>query len=378
MEALARKAARGEARVSLLDLTREYRAHRRDLLAAFDRVLERMHLLGGEEVRAFESEMADYLGVRHVRGVASGTDALWMALLAAGVGAGDEVLIQANAFVAAVEAIDRIGAKPIAVDIRLDDLGPDPSDLVARLSPRTRAILVVHLHGFPVDLDPILQLARERSLVVIEDCSHAHGATLNGRRVGSFGVAGAFSLGVVKNLAAYGDAGLVSTDDTEVTERVKLLGTHGQVRKNEHSVYGANSRLDEIQAAILRVKLRLLDQRNLRRSKIARYYDDRLGGIVTTPFADPNRTHVYHQYVVRSATRDGLRAHLTASGIETGVHYPIPIHRQPAWLRAYGETPTLPRAEQAAREMLSLPVHADMADGEVERVVEAVVGFFGR
>ena len=377
MEALARRAA-GERRVALLDLTREYRAYRDELLAACDRVLERMQLLGGEEVRAFESEMAAYLGVRHVRGVASGTDALALALQAAGLEPGDEVLVQANAFVAAVEAIQRAGGTPVAVDIRPDDLGPDPDDLAARLTPLSRAILIVHLHGLPVDLRPILALAHARGLVVIEDCSHAHGATLDGRRVGGFGLAGAFSLGVVKNLAAYGDAGLVSTDDTGIAERVRLLGTHGQVRKNEHELYGANSRLDELHAAMLRIKLRHLEARNRRRAAIAAYYGERFGRLVIPPLADPTRTHVYHQYVVRTPARDALRTHLAARGIETGVHYPVPIHRQPAWLRAYGETPPLPRAEQAAREMLSLPVHADLTDAEVESVADGVVEFFRR
>jgi dTDP-4-amino-4,6-dideoxygalactose transaminase len=377
MKALARSAA-GDRRVALLDLRREYRAYRRELLAACERVLERMHLLGGEEVRSFEAETAAYLGVRHVRGVASGTDALSLAVLAAGLGPGDEVLIQANAFVAAVEAIHRAGATPIATDIRLDDLGPDVDDLAARVSPRTRAILVVHLHGLPVDLRPLMALTRARGLLLIEDCSHAHGATFEGRRVGSFGLAGAFSLGVVKNLAAYGDAGLVSTDDTGIAERVRLLGMHGQVRKNEHELYGANSRLDELQAAMLRVKLRVLDTRNRRRGAIAAHYTARLRGLVVTPPEDPSRTHVYHQYVVRTPARDALRAHLAAHDIETGVHYPVPIHRQPAWIGTFGEPPPLPRAEQAAREMLSLPVHADLTDEEVERVAEAVAGFFTR
>ena len=377
MEALARGAA-GDGRVALLDLTREYHAHRRELLGACERVLERMHLLGGEEVRSFESEMAAYLGVRHVRGVGSGTDALWLALAAAGVGPEDEVLIQANAFVAAVEAIDRVGARPIPIDIRLEDLGPDLDELAERVGARTRAVLVVHLHGLPVDLRPILALARDRDLALVEDCSHAHGATLDGRKVGSFGVAGAFSLGVVKNLAAYGDAGLVSTDDPAIAEHVKLAGTHGQVRKNEHQFYGANSRLDELQAAMLRVKLGLLDGRNRRRADIARYYNEQLREFVTTPPEDPTRTHVYHQYVVRTPSRDALRSHLGGYDIETGVHYPIPIHRQTAWLRAYGETPAMPRAEQAAREMLSLPVHADLSDAEVERVADAVAGFFAK
>jgi len=376
MEAMARQAV--PSRVALLDLTREYRAHRHELLAACERVFRRMHLLGGDEARAFEAEMGAYLGVRHVRGVASGTDALFLAVLAAGLGPGDEVLLQANSFVAAVEALQRAGVSPIPVDIRLDDLGPDPVALEASLTERTRGILVVHLHGLPVDLRPFLALARARDLILIEDCSHAHGAALDGRRVGSFGTVGAFSLGVVKNLAAYGDAGLVSTNDAALAGRVRLLGTHGQAAKNEHVCYGTNSRLDELQAAMLQVKLRLLDARNRRRAAIAQHYDERLGGRVTVPPRDPTRTHVYHQYVVRTPRRDALRRHLAAHEIETGVHYPVPIHRQPAWVRAFGETSPLPRAEQAAREILSLPVHPDLTDTEVERVVDAVVAFFGR
>jgi dTDP-4-amino-4,6-dideoxygalactose transaminase len=377
MEAVARRAV-GGGRVSLLDLTREYRSYRQELLGACDRVLTRMHLLGGEEVRAFEAEMAAYLGVRHVRGVASGTDALLLAVLAAGLGPGDEVLIQANAFVAAVEALHRAGVTPVPVDVRTEDLGPDPEELQAGVTPRTRGILVVHLYGLPVDLRPVLRLVRERRLILIEDCSHAHGATLEGRRVGSFGAAGAFSLGVVKNLAAYGDAGLVSTDDGGLAERVRLLGTHGQTSKNEHTFFGTNSRLDELQAAMLRVKLRLLAGRNRRRAEVAAYYGERLRPFVTVPPDDAWRTHVYHQYVVRTPTRDALRTHLAAHDVETGIHYPVPIHRQPAWLEAFGETRSLPRAEQAAREILSLPIHADLTDAEVERVAAAVLQFFRR
>jgi dTDP-4-amino-4,6-dideoxygalactose transaminase len=376
MQALARPAVRN--RIASLDLTREFRAHHRELMAACERVFARMHLLGGEEVRAFESEMAAYLGVAHVRGVASGTDALWLAAVAAGLGPGDEVLIQANAFVAAVEALHRAGAVPVPVDVRLDDLGPDPEELAARVTPRTRGIVVVHLYGLPVDLGPLLALARASELVMIEDCSHAHGATFEGRRVGSFGTAGAFSLGVVKNLAAYGDAGLVSTNDATVAERVRLLGTHGQAAKNEHACYGANSRLDELQAAWLRVKLRWLDARNARRQAIARYYDDRLGPHLRVPPRDPRRGHVYHQYVVRTSARDTLRRHLASHDIDTGVHYPVPIHRQPAWRAAFGEPPALPRAEQAAQEILSLPIHPDLTDAEVERVADAAVSFFRR
>jgi len=341
-------------------------------------VLDRMHLLGGEELKAFEQEMAAYLGVAHVRGVASGTDALRLSIRAAGLKPGDEVLIQANAFMAAVEALHDAGVRPVPVDIRLDDLGPDPAELAARVTPRTRGIMVVHLYGLPVDLVPILAFAGERNLLLLEDCSHAHGATYGGRRVGGFGIAGAFSLGVVKNLAAYGDGGLVSTNDAAVAERIKLLGTHGQVKKNEHAFYGGNSRLDEIHAAMLRVKLRLLDARNARRAEIATYYTDRFRGLCTPPPSDERRTHVYHQYVIRSQRRDALKEHLGKRDVDTGVHYPVPIHRQPAWREAFGAAPILPRAEQVAREILSLPVGPDLTDGEVERVAEAVVEFFTR
>jgi dTDP-4-amino-4,6-dideoxygalactose transaminase len=361
-----------------MNLAREYEGYREDLLKACERVFSKMHLLGGEEVRGFESEMASYLGVQHVRGVASGTDALLLSILAAGLKPGDEVLLQANAFVAAVEALHVAGVTPIPVDIRLDDLGPDPAELAASVTPRTRGIIVVHLHGQPVDMPPILELAAARELVVIEDCSHAHGATLDGRRVGSFGVAGAFSLGVVKNLAAYGDAGMVCTNDPALADRVRLIGTHGQVKKSEHAFYGLNSRLDELHAAMLRVKLAGLEARNARRAAIASYYNERFAGFLVTPLDDPSRTHVFHQYVVMTPVREALRAHLAHHDVETGIHYPVPIHRQTAWLRTYGEAPALPNAEQAAREMLSIPVHADLTDEEIERVADTVTDFFHR
>jgi len=222
----------------------------------------------------------------------------------------------------------------------------------------------------------VLFRSREHDLTLVEDCSHAHGATYDGRRVGSFGAAGAFSLGVVKNLAAYGDAGMVSTNVAAVAERIRLYGTHGQAKKNEHSVYGGNSRLDELHAAMLRVKARLLEARNQRRVEIAAYYSEHLRSLVTTPPEDARRTHVYHQYVIRTPWRDALRKFLTEMEVETGVHYPTPIHRQPAWRDAYGVPPSLRNAEQAATEILSLPVHPDLTDAEVERVVETVKRFF--
>jgi dTDP-4-amino-4,6-dideoxygalactose transaminase len=362
--------------IPLLDLRRESVAHRQEFLAACERVLDSMHLLGGPEARAFEVELAAYLGVQHARGVASGTDALRLALRAADVGAGDEVLIQANAFMAAVEAIADVGAHPIPIDVQERDLGPDVEQMASRVTARTRAILVVHLYGHPVEMPPIVALASARNLRLIEDCSHAHGASFDGRKVGGFGIAGAFSLGVVKNLAAYGDAGVVCTDDDEIARRVKLLGTHGQVKKNEHAFYGGNSRLDELHAAMLRVKLRHLDARNARRAEIAAYYDERLAAFVTLPPRDPRRVSVFHQYVVRTPQREELRAFLTAEGIETGVHYPTPIHRQAAWRERFADSPALPHAERIAREIVSLPVFPDLTDDEVERVAETVTKFF--
>jgi dTDP-4-amino-4,6-dideoxygalactose transaminase len=359
-----------------MELGREYQGLKVELLAACERVLDRMQLLGGDELKSFEREMAAYLGVAQVRGVASGTDALALAARAAGLRPGDEVLIQANAFMAAVEALVAIGAVPVPVDVRLDDLGPDLDDLAGRIGPKTRAIMVVHLYGFPVDLDPIVALAQSRGLLLLEDCSHAHGATYAGKRVGGFGAVGAFSLGVVKNLAAYGDAGMIATDDPAIADTVKLLGTHGQAKKNEHAFYGGNSRLDEIHAAMLRVKLRHLDARNVRRAEIAAYYSDRIRGRAVPPPTDPRRTHVYHQYVLRTARREPLRQHLAGLEIETGIHYPQPIHRQQAWIDRFGEPAALPRAEQIAREILSLPVHADLSDAEVERVADGVTRFF--
>jgi dTDP-4-amino-4,6-dideoxygalactose transaminase len=310
-----------EPRVRLVEPAREYRAHEDDLRAACERVLARMQLLGGDELGASEREMATYLRVEHVRGVASGTDALTLAARAAGVQPGYEVPIQANVFVAAIEALIAVGACPVPIDVRLDDLGPDPDDMASRITPRTRAIRVVHLYGLPVDLEPIVALARERHLILLEDCSHAHGARYDGRRVGGFGAASAFSLGVVKNLAAYGDAGIVATNDATLADTVQLLGTHGQARKNEHVVYGTNSRLDEIQAGMLRVNLRRLDVRTARRAAIASYYSERcMGARCRRRATRPVRTSTINMCCARSVARPS--AYLGSLDIETGIHYP--------------------------------------------------------
>jgi dTDP-4-amino-4,6-dideoxygalactose transaminase len=363
--------------IPLLDLKREHAAIDGELREAWAATLATMHLLKGENVAAFEREIAAYIGTPFARGVASGTDALLLSVIGLGIGADDEVIIHANAFAAAVEAVHHAGARPVLVDVEADGLGPDLDAVEQAITPRTKAIIVVHLYGSPLPMAPILDVVARHNLVLIEDCSHAHGAGRDGQKVGSFGRVGCFSSGVVKNLGAYGDAGFVTTADADLHERIRLLQTHGQAQKNHHVLYGFNSRLDEMQATLLRVKLRHLDRRNRRRAAIAAFYGERFAQLdLRAPRECAGEVHVYHQYVVRAPQRDRLQAHLKALGIETGIHYPVPLHRQPAWLRSYGESPALPRAERLAREILSLPVFPDLTDAEVEQVAGAVVSFF--
>jgi len=266
----------------------------------------------------------------------------------------------------------------VLVDVEADGYGPDPDAVAAAITPRTKAILAVHMYGAPLRLERLTELATAHDLALIEDASHAHGAGRDGRKVGSFGRIGCFSCGVVKNLGAFGDAGFVVTADAAIVARLRLLQTHGQEKKNHHVLYGFNSRLDELQAAVLRVKLRHLDARNRRRHAIAAFYSERFRALdLRLPHEGPGEVHVYHQYVVRTTQRERLRAHLKAAGVETGIHYPVPLHRQPAWLRHYGESPAFPRAERLAAEILSLPVFPDLTDAEVEAVAGAVRTFFG-
>jgi dTDP-4-amino-4,6-dideoxygalactose transaminase len=363
--------------IPLLDLTREYATIKDDVQEALSATLATMHLLKGENVAAFEREIAAYIGTAHATGVASGTDALLLTVVGLGIGAGDEVITHANAFAAALEAVHHAGAQPVLVDVEPDGWGPDADAVARAVTPRTKAVIAVHLYGSPVHLDPIEAIAAQHNLAVIEDCSHAHGASRAGRRVGAAGRAGCFSCGVVKNLSAYGDAGFVTTSDPELLTRLRLLETHGQEKKNHHVLFGFNSRLDEMHAAVLRVKLRHLDARNRRRQQIAAYYSERLGACdVKVPRELPGEVHVYHQYVIRTPQRERLRTHLHGAGVATGVHYPVPLHRQPSWQRRYGDSGSFPRAERLADEILSLPVFPDLTDAEVEQVVGAVTSFF--
>jgi dTDP-4-amino-4,6-dideoxygalactose transaminase len=365
--------------IPLVDLTRELRHIRAEVQQQWDQVLERSQFLNGEQVRCFETEMASFLNVPHVIGTASGTEALILGLAACDIGENDEVIVPANAFIAAVEAVWWLKARPVLVDIQDWDLGPDLRQIRRCLTRNTKALLAVHLYGMPVNLAPLLEICRAAGIHLIEDCAHAHGATYRGKRVGGFGTVGCFSAGVVKNLGAYGEAGFVATSDAAIAHRLRLLRGHGQEEKNVHLRYGTNGRLDELQAAVLRIKLRSLDERNARRREIAQLYTEAFSSLdLTLPWEDQQRVGVYHQYVIRTPQRDALRAHLHERGIETGIHYPTPLHRQPAWQACYRRTLTFPQAERAAREILSLPVFPDLSREEIDTVIEGVRSFFVR
>lgn len=328
----------------------------------------------GAEVEAFERDFARYCGVHDVVGASSGTDALALSLRALGIGGGDEVIVPANSFIATAEAVTLTGATPRFVDVDPATGLVTADNISGQLNARTKAAIVVHLHGRTVEVTPILELAREHGLRVIEDAAQAHGARYRGRRVGSLADCGCFSFYPSKNLGGWGDGGAVSTDDAELADRIRLLRCHGERRRHHHIVAGTTARLDAIQAAVLRIKLRCLDERNQARRHIAHRLDGELAGLLETPTApDGGHDHVYHQYVVRHASRDELRQHLSRHGVATGIHYPVPIHLSPAYASA--EQRPLPICEGLARTSCSLPMYASMSADELTRVIEACHSF---
>jgi len=364
-----------ETTIPMLDLRREYAQIAADIQAGWTTALHDMRLLGGQEVARFEDEIAAFVGARAAVAVSSGSDALLLGMMALGIGPGDRVILPANAFVAALEAVYHLRAVPVLVDVAPDAFAPDSARIAAALP--ARAVVMVHLYGHALDLAPVRTLCARHGALLLEDGSHAHGAARGGRRVGSQADAACFSAGVVKNLGAYGDAGFVTTTEPRIAERIKLLRSHGQERKNHHVRYGFNSRLDELQAVVLRVKLRHLEQRNRRRRAIAAFYTERMRPLgVRVPEPAPDEQPVYHQYVIRTDARDRLRKHLRTCGVETGIHYPVPLHQQPAWQSAYETTLTFPNAECLAAQVLSLPVFPDLTDAEVEHVTASVTAFF--
>ncbi|MCC7116968.1 MAG: DegT/DnrJ/EryC1/StrS family aminotransferase [Anaerolineales bacterium] len=362
--------------IPMIQLSEQYRALRVELDETVRRVFEQGAFILGAEVAVFESEFAAYCESAYAVGVASGTEALQLALMACGVGENDEVITSAHTAVATVAAIEACGARPRLVDVTLERYTLNPALLTEALSQRTRAIVPVHLYGCPADLTPILEFAKTQGLFVIEDCSQAHGATYAGRKVGSFGELAAFSFYPTKNLGAFGDGGAVTTKDPSLAEKLKALRQYGWKEHYVSSLKGLNSRLDELQAALLRVKLRYLDAWNQRRRELANLYLELLAGTeLTLPIQPADATHVFHQFVIRHPQRDALRAFLKAWGIHTLIHYPVPIHLQPAYADLGYARGSLPNAERAANEVLSLPLYPELTEEQVRFVCAGIREF---
>jgi dTDP-4-amino-4,6-dideoxygalactose transaminase len=359
-------------RIAFVDLQAQYRAIRAEVDAAMARVLARGDFILGEDVTQFEKEFARYCEAGHCLGVASGTEALRLALEACGVGRGDDVITCAHTFIATVLAITECGARPILVDCEPGTYLIDVTRIEAAITPGTKAIVPVHLYGQPADMDAILDIARRHGLAVVEDACQAHGATWRGRRCGAIGDIGAFSFYPGKNLGAYGDAGAVVTNRADLADRVMLLRNYGQRVKYEHIVKGCNSRLDTLQAAVLRVKLAHLDAWNRARGRAAAAYDRALAGTsLVLPRVAPNATHVFHLYVVRSRRRQALQSAVDAAGGSHGHHYPIPVHRQAAMADLGYGAGSFPVAEAIAPEVLSLPMFPELTDAQIDRVASA-------
>jgi len=363
--------------VPFVDLKAQYRSIKPEIDAAIARVLESSQFVLGEEVAAFEVEFAAYCQAHYAIGVNSGTSALHLALLAAGVGPGDEVITVPFTFVATAAAIVYTGARPVFVDIEPRTFTIDVSQIERAITPATKASLPVHLYGQPADMDPILEIAKRHGLAVIEDACQAHGAQYKGKRVGAIGRAGAFSFYPSKNLGAYGDAGLMVTDDEWLAGEVRVLRNYGQRQKYHHLIRGYNQRMDTLQAAVLRVKLGYLDAWLRARREHAQRYSQRLAAApVITPGEPGFARSVYHLYVIRVERRDELAAWLRKRGIETGIHYPIPIHLQPAHGDLdYGKG-SFPVSESHADQILSLPMYAELSDDAIDAVATAIEEFY--
>ncbi len=361
-------------RVPLVDLRAAWVPVQDAVTRGWAASLETMQLTLGPETAAFEGEFAAYSGAAHGVAVSNGTDALFAALRACGIGPGDEVIAPALTFFATVEAIVHAGAVPVLVDVEEDTLTLDPAAAARAITPATRAIMPVHLHGHPADMDPLLALARTHGLRLVEDCAQAHGARYRGRRCGSLGDAGGFSFYVTKNLGALGEGGFVTTQDAAVAEHVRLLRHHGHVSKHEHRIVGHNLRLDELQAIVLRAKLPRLDAGNTRRRAIAARYRERLAGCgVRLPADRAGCEPVHHVFALRTKERDRLQAYLEAAGIGTGIHYKAPAHRQPALAAHPHRVHDMRVTDAACAELLSIPMYPELSDDQVDYVADRIV-----
>lgn len=363
--------------IPMVDLQTQYQNLKTEIDRAVLDTLNSGQFILGPNVASFEREAADYLGAGHAIAVASGTDALHLALLAAGIGPGDEVITTPFTFIATAEAIRYTGATPVFVDIDSRTFNISPPLIEAAVTDRTRAVIPVHLFGQPADMAPISAICEKHSLFLIEDCAQSFGATAGGRKTGTIGQAGCYSFFPSKNLGCYGDGGLIACDDGGMADRIRVLRNHGSRERYHHDLIGFNSRLDDIQAAILRVKLRRIDEFNEKRRQVASLYNELLWDMVQTPLVDGNGLHVYHQYTVMTNHRDAIMERLTAAGIASAIYYPVPLHRQAVFAKEYDET-ILPVAEHVARRCLSLPIYPEMPEESVRlvaaTVTEALVG----
>jgi dTDP-4-amino-4,6-dideoxygalactose transaminase len=358
--------------IKFVDLRAQYNSIRGEVDAAIQGVLDRCDFINGADVAGFEEEFAALCGATHAIGLNSGTDALSIALRALGVGPGDEVITPTHTFVATAEAISAVGARPVLVDINPDTYTVDPMAVSDAVTERTKVVIPVHLYGQPADLDPILEICAERGIRVLEDACQAHGARYKGRPVGSIGDVAAYSFYPGKNLGAYGDGGALTTNDDVLAERIRLLRDHGSATKYEHLIPGFCSRLDTLQAAVLRVKLRHLDGWTAQRRRAAETYRRALSDIdgVTVPY-EPGWAHsVYHLYVVRVPDRDTVQRALKAAGVESGIHYPKPIHLQRAYADLGYAPGAFPHAERTCSEILSLPMFAELTDTDIHAVAD--------
>lgn len=374
--------------IPILDLVSQYASIRDEVRAAVDAVMDRQEFILGREVRALESELAGDLGVRHCLGTSSGTDSLLLAFMALGIGPGDEVIVPAFTFFATAGAVSRLGARPVFADVDPATGLLNLQDAAARVTKRTRAIVPVHLYGQSVDMDTLTRIAALHRLAIVEDCAQSIGATWKGRQTGSFGDIGCFSFFPSKNLGAFGDAGLVSTQSDRLAEGMRILRAHGAMPKYWHHVVGGNFRLDEIQAAVLRVKRRHLGEWAEGRAQVAAWYGQRWGGL---PVAAPTIHHdagmVWHQYTIRilessvhgdlRGARDAIHKYLESEGIQTMIYYPYPLHLLPCFADLGGQAGDLPGAELAAASVLSLPIDPALSEDHVDRVVGAIRRWFG-
>jgi len=365
-------------KIPFVNLRAQYEAVKPQIDAAIASVLNRSAYVGGPDIEDLERWFVEYCSVGHAIGVSSGTRALELVLRALNVGDDDEVITSANTFIATAAAITAAGARPVLVDVDEATGNLNPNLVERAVSRKTKAIMPVHLYGRPAPMDEIGAIARRANIPVVEDAAQAHGARYRGARAGSLGTAGCFSFYPTKNLGAFGDAGLVTTSDRELAARVRLLRDHGRVSKYEHDVIGYTARLDALQAAVLRVQADKLDEWNARRRQVAGWYHELLPAGVTWTEDDPRDECVYHLFVVRVPRRDELRAHLEACGVATAIHYPIPVHLQPAYRELGYSVGNFPITERLTREIVSLPMHPFLTRGDVEHVAATIAGFLSR